>query len=184
MKRGVFACLLVVSVAGELRAGQKKVPPPVVEGWRLETGRSPMDDSPAVLLGLLPPGQQWLPGLAPTRHPAVLLRCKEGRVEAIIGTGMAPNADFPRPEGATVRYRYDREEAVTVKDLLTTDGTALLLPEGAAHVQKMLQHERLVVEVTPVKGAPIMMAYDLHGLGHVIAPLQEACGLTSGGPRP
>lgn len=133
-----------------------------------------MDDSETIVLTLRADAE--IKGWLAKHHPMLILGCKTGETPvpiAWVDTGTP--AKVESGNSATVRFRYDQEEAVTVS---ASRGSrkGIVLPNPLFHMQTMLDHERLLVEFTPLNAAPQTMAFTLHGLDQVIGPLHAACG--------
>jgi type VI secretion system protein VasI len=76
---------------------------------------------------------------------------------------------------ATLRLRHDEQPAQKTRMDLSTDGQAVCFRKAIPTIKKMLQHDKLLVEVTPYSRGPQVTTFDLTGLDAVIEPLQTAC---------
>jgi len=171
MLRGLLSPVLMATMVGPVGAAQARP----AGGWQVQTRQSAMDDSKTVVLMLK--ADQEIVGWLKKHRPALFLRCKEGNAEAFIATGTPPSVEIGNHDGATVRFRYDKEEAVIVSASKDTAGKSLFLPNPAFHIQSMLEHERLLFEFTPFNASPQTTIFTLRGLAQVVEPLQDACGL-------
>lgn len=100
--------------------------------WAVKESVSPMDDSRTVVLSL--PAEADIEGwLAGKTRPVMVVRCLEGKMSALIATGIAAQVETPTYQ-ATVTFRYDKEEAVTVAASKSSDGKAIFLPNPEHHI--------------------------------------------------
>jgi hypothetical protein len=155
---------LIISSAAAQAAG----------GWNLKTSVSPIDDSRTVTLSL--PAEGAIKGWLAAARPVLILRCLEGKMAAVIATGVPAQVETPTYQ-VTVTYRYGQDEAVTVAASKGSDGKAIFLPNPEHHVGLMLEHERVVYRFTPFNAVPQTMSFDVRGLRKVAGPLLDTCGL-------
>jgi hypothetical protein len=147
-------------------------PAPVGGKWVLTEDTSSFDDSKIVILELEADGD--ISGPVGSYRPFLLIRCQEGTIETYIGVGMQPDVEGIS-DTATVRLRFDTEEAQTLQAEKSTSGEALFLEPAEALIETMLGADKLVFQFTPFSAAPAEMTFDLRGLGNVIEPLRAAC---------
>src|SRR5262249_18558874 len=108
-------------------------------------------------------------------RPTLLIRCKEKQVEVYVDVGMEPDVESGNLDGATIRYRFDKEAAKTDIAGKSTDGKALFLEGPETYISAMLKHEQMVFGFTPFNANPAEMTFDLRGIDKAIVPLREAC---------
>jgi hypothetical protein len=147
-------------------------PAPATGRWEVSEDASSFDDSKRVILTLL--AENEIQGPIGSYLPALLLRCQEGVTEAFIDLGMQADVEGIS-DTATVRMRFDAEEAFTAQASKSTDGEALFLPAPETFVDTLLNYDQLAFQFTPFSANPAEMTFDLRGLDEAIGPLREAC---------
>jgi type VI secretion system protein VasI len=153
---------------------EQPTPTPNLLGkWTVTEDASSFDDSKTILLRL--EAENQITGPSGDYLPTLLLRCNEKETEAYVHTGMAPDVESGNLDGATVRYRFDKEPAQTENAGQSTDGNALFFEDSQTVITTMLKHEKLVFGFTPYGVPPVEMTFDLRGLSEAIKPLNEAC---------
>lgn len=167
--------LAILAFAAGVPPATSKPAAAAAVGWTKEVTVSKMDDSRTVILTRRANQtvQGW-PGKIVT--PRLLLRCKEGGLEAYVATGMAPAVEYGDSDGATVLVRFDKEPAEELHTGKSTDGEALFFHDAKKMIVTMAAHERMLFRFTPFNSSPQETAFTLRGLGAVLKPLQEACG--------
>lgn len=141
--------------------------------WVTKRSVSPIDDSATVVLSLDAESEvRGWPGKVAL--PTLILRCKEGRAEAYVVTGMPPDVEGGG-EDATVTVRFGEDPAGTLQLSKSTDGEALFFPEPVNLMKGMLSYDTMLFRFTPFNSSPVMTRFDLRGLRDAITPLREAC---------
>jgi hypothetical protein len=152
--------------------------------WKSSFGTSQFDDSKTVVLNLLAnnPVEGWLT----TYTPWLGVRCQEHKLDVYVSVGMQINVELGMDQSATVRVRFDNEEAQNVIADESTDGQSLFFRNPSEMIYSMLNHNNMVFGFTPFNASAVVTTFDLHGLSSVIKPLENACGLgaTSFNPTP
>jgi hypothetical protein len=158
-----------------LRLAAKKLGP---GRWTVKRTVSKMDDSQTVTLSLRAAGtiSGW-PGKVVT--PTLILRCKEGNVEAYIVTGMAANVEHGS-EGASLLVRFDKEPPLQWTAGRSTDNEALFLEYPKEAIWKMMGHHSMLFRFTPFNSSPQETSFTLTGLAAAVEPLLAACGWDPG----
>jgi hypothetical protein len=168
-----FAVLL----AGALMRAQAPQSASKWTGGRAPT--SEMDSSPSVmyLLDADRPIQGW-PNKKST--PTLVLRCKEGTLDAFVQTRMSPNpsADAEEyrqtlseirgtPVGpiAVVRVRWDATEAGDEYWGVATDRETLFASEPYKFVEAVVKTQALRIQFTPYRSNPQIMLFSVRGFG-------------------
>jgi type VI secretion system protein VasI len=141
--------------------------------WSVDHGKSSFDDSRTVVVSLDAEGD--ISGPYETYRPSIILRCKEKETEAYINIGMQPDVESGNYDGATIRYRFDKESAKTDIASKSTDNLALFLDGPQTYIAAMLKHDEMVFGFTPFNGSPAETTFDLRGLSEAIKPLREVC---------
>ena len=142
--------------------------------WVVKTSMAPMDDTTSVFLSLT--GENTVDGwLEPGKRPSLNIRCKEGEVDVYVVTGLASD-----PEGelytATVRVRLDRNKPQTFSAGTSTSNDSLFLRDRD-FLDRLRSAETMLFEFTPFNSSPVMVTFDLAGLGEAMWPLELACNV-------
>ena len=147
---------------------------PEIPTWRSRTEKSPIDDSTNVYLWIN--GNEPIHGWIDKKTASLNIRCKENKTEMYINFDMQLSSDYDRGYRSTkLRLRYDETPALTRRYGLSTNGEAVYVNKAISTIRKMLNHETLLVEVTPFQQGSQTTTFDLNGLSDVIGPLQKAC---------
>src|SRR5205085_6612026 len=77
--------------------------------WRVSEEASSFDDSKVVVVKVS--AEDEIQGPVESVSPSLVLRCQEGVKEAYIYTGMSPDVESGNLDGATIRFRFDKEPA-------------------------------------------------------------------------
>jgi type VI secretion system protein VasI len=141
--------------------------------WEVSEDASSFDDSKGVTLSVF--AEEEIQGPVESVLPLLVVRCQEGQKDAYVYTRMAPDVESGNLDGATIRYRFDKEPAQTENADKSTDGTGLFFTDPNQVIDSMLKHEELVFGFTPFGVPPVEMTFDLRGLSEAIKPLNEAC---------
>lgn len=146
------------------------------KGWTLSKGTSAMDDSPSAYIYSYSTNsiRDWLDS---EKRPTIYLRCKENKTDAFINLDATPDYDFGDygAKSAKLRLRYDSEPAQTVAFSLATSNDAVFFPSAITTIKKMMQHDKLVIEVTLHNMGSQLLTFDLKGLDAVVPELRKAC---------
>jgi type VI secretion system protein VasI len=141
--------------------------------WDVDHDTSSFDDSNTVVVRL--DAEDDISGPYETYRPSIILRCQEKQTEAYINIGMQPDVEPDNYDGATFRYRFDKEPAKTDIASKSTDNLALFLDGPQTYIATMLKHDEMVFGFTPFNGSPVETTFDLRGLSEAIKPLREVC---------
>lgn len=143
------------------------------KGWNVRTDRSPMDDSLSVYLSTWADKsiEDWLDN---EHRPALYLRCREDKTDGFINLQTNIEYDY-RSDTAALRLRYDSESAEQVRFNVSTDREAVFFRTPIPTIKKMLNHDKLLVEVTLDRKGPQLFTFDLTGLDKEITQLRKAC---------
>lgn len=161
------------SLSNRLGVVAPKTVTTTVSKWRVTKKSSQIDDSTNVIVSLDADSSifGW-PGK--TYKPSLILRCKEGKTDAYIVTGMSPQVEYGT-DGATITLRFDKEKATRYQTSKSTDGEALFLSQSVGLIKKMLQHSSLLFEFIPFNSSPVITTFDLRGLSEAVKPLRDTC---------
>ena len=141
--------------------------------WLIRFGTSPLDDSKTVIVNLA--ADSSVTGWMDTFTPVLYLRCQEHKTEVYVDVGMQINVEYGPSDQATVRVRFDKEQAQALVANESTDRKALFLPNPTQVISAMLKHDQLVFGFTPFNASPVVTTFDLRGLSEVVQPLLDAC---------
>lgn len=152
-------------------AGPGTPAPTAVGEWKVSTKTSPIDNSRNVFLTL--DANESIQGLGGRVQPALIIRCKEGRTEAVINWGVYLGLDT-----TTVLTRLDDEKASTALWDISTDNKATFHKRAEKFLRQLVGHQKLLAEVVPYGENPALVTFSIGGLDEAAKPLREACHLT------
>jgi len=157
-------------LARELGVDRPKSNTTVGKGqWIVQSDRSPIDDSVNVFLALR--SKEAIKSGYNTVRPTLILRCSENRTEVYVTWDLYLGLDSTR-----ILERFDSQKARTRSWGVSTDRKASFFRGGhVGFAKKMMEHEKLLLQVTPYGESPVMATFALGGLGEAIKPLREAC---------
>lgn len=143
--------------------------------WRVSKETSRMDDTTTVSLSL--DADTKITG-TPNKvfTPTLILRCKKGKSDAYIITGMAPQAEKGK-QGTTVTIRLDKDKSSQYVMGKSKDGTALFFENSPAFIKKLQGHTTMLFEFTPANSPAAMTSFDLTGIDVASEPLRQSCKL-------
>jgi len=161
--------------------------------WQVTETHSPMDDSKTVVLAL--DSDAVIQGPIGSDKPTLIVRCKEGKTQVYVATGMAASVeqDFdggPSPDH-TVRIRLDQSSALTDHWSESTDHKALFASEiiydqhggiadvsggAAAFATQLANASTFTFQFTPFDGNPQTARFDIRGLRDHLNKVADACG--------
>lgn len=141
-------------------------------GWNVKRSVSAMDDSETVTLTLRArsPIRAW-PATVAT--PSLIVRCKEGAVEAYIHTGA--QASVEANDEATFTMRFDKLDPFETVLGESTDGVAFFFRDPKGFIREAGAHGTLLVRFTPFNSAPQETSFAVLGLRAAAQPLARAC---------
>lgn len=164
----------------------------LVDKWRVTESRSPMDDSKTVVLTL--DSDDVFQGPVGSSKPTLVVRCKEGKTEVYVETGMAASIEQDLDGGPeqshAVRIRLDDSSPTSEDWLESNDHKALFASDlildpkgdiasytgGAAEFAKQLAGAgKLTFEFTPFDGNPQTARFNLLGLRDHLNQAADAC---------
>lgn len=141
--------------------------------WRVERGRSPMDDSPTVTLRLV--SQNEIQGAVTKAQAVLTIRCLEDKTDLFVETGMGANPE-PGLDGVfTVRVRLDDRPAERQRWTLSTDKKSLFAPRSIALARQIAVAERLRFQFTPAVAETQIAEFDVRGLAARLGEVAQAC---------
>lgn len=151
--------------------------PPIMSarGWEFSEQTSIMDDTRTVALirDADMPVTTWLS----TALPSIVLRCRAGRFEIYINANTQFDSDTELDDDVFVRVRWDNEPPETIRMGVSTDGDAAFFSDPKETLRRMARHEKLIFGFVPFNAPEAATSFTMAGLGDVIQPLVDACGL-------
>ena len=168
-----FAVALLAAGATAPRPTPRHVTP-ATSLWRVEKTVSRMDDSRGVVLSLRANEsiRAW-PGKV--SQPSLVLRCKEGKVDAYVVTGARAQPETGGSDLVTASIRVDAAAPEEVIVSESTDGEALFFPEAKETIVRLSDAKRLLFRFTPFNSSPQETSFRLTGLAAHLGMLEEAC---------
>jgi type VI secretion system protein VasI len=139
--------------------------------WKLDVSKSPMDDSPTVVVSLRAdaPVQVWLKSVQPT----LILRCKERRLDAYVSTDTAANVESD--DRHTVRLRFDANAAAAQNWSESTDHAGLFAPAPAEFLNRLRTTSRLLFQFDPFNAPPVIVSFSTSDLATYAQRIVAAC---------
>lgn len=148
--------------------------PGPVDMWMIREGRSSMDDSPQVTLSLI--AENEVQGWLQSQFPVLYVRCKEGRIDTFIETGLSTNPELGRYDEYTVRLRFDNGKPIIQRWSESTDNKALFAPNGLSAARMIAKADRMLFEFTPFNARPAIAEFKVAGLASKLDKVTAACG--------
>lgn len=170
-----FDALVAASPGAEPAPALAQSDQPAPAGkWQVIQETNPMDDSQTVILVLPENGV----GDALGRKAELYLRCRSATLEAFISWQdyLASDGGYDT-KAKDVTLRWDSEVPATQRLSTSTDATATFLATPISFYKTLLQHQKLVAQVTPYNSGPRTAVFELPGLKDSAEPLRKACGL-------
>lgn len=162
-------------------AGTSSTSPPSAGGnpvtavaqWRVSEDASAMDGSKQVVLTR--DAENDIQGSYHSERPSLIVRCKEGKTEVYMVTGMSASVEYDT-ESHTVRVRFDDGRPTTQHWSESTDHNALFAPNAVQLAKQLVRAKTLVIEFTPFDASPAVTRFNLQGLGTHLEKVASACG--------
>jgi Type VI secretion system VasI, EvfG, VC_A0118 len=108
-------------------------------------------------------------------RPLLIVRCLSKRTEAFVFTGSALTIE-PQTEDHTVSFRFDDEQATTVRWPDSAEHDALFAPDAVEFAQRVMHAQTLRFGYTPHNAAPVEAHFEVSGLTGLIEPVAKECG--------
>ena len=157
-------------------------PIPFTGKWQTYTTKSEFDGSTTVILFL--DAESYVEGWLTTTLPTLNLRCQEGKIDSYVNIGMQADVKYGLDDNATVRIRFDQNQAFELTVSESTDGEALFFYNPYGMILAMLQSQEMVLGFTPFNAGPAVAKFDLRWLNNVIEPLKRSCNWNGERPTP
>lgn len=177
----VVAVLLLVSIAcgdqkGKSRAHMVAMPSevPATGAWQIKRSHSPMEDLPSVTASLDATDsiEIW-----PNRRvtPTLLIRCKDGAMDAYVHTGVSANPELGKFQTASGRIRFDAEDPQTLDLGTSTSDDALFFDDPPGILKAVVEHKLLAFEFTPFRSSPAVVTFNLSGAREMSRVIESDC---------
>ena len=138
--------------------------------WHVREDRSPIDDSVNITMSLA--SNDKVRSGYKNVQPRLFVRCSENKTNVFITWNLYLGLDKTQ-----MLTRFDKQKATTSTWSLSTDNKAVFVRGGDIDfAKKLIQHKKLLTQITPYNESPVMATFDLSGLGEDIKPLRKACG--------
>jgi type VI secretion system protein VasI len=160
-------------IAPTLVPTQTNTPALFIGKWQVSTSKSEFDSSTTVALSL--EAESFIEGWLTIALPTLVLRCKEREIDVYVNVGTQSDVEYGRYDAATVRVRFDQNQAFDTVANESTDGDALFFQDPHGMIIAMLQNSEMVFGFTPFNADPAVTTFDLRGLKNVIEPLKQSC---------
>jgi type VI secretion system protein VasI len=137
--------------------------------WHSREEKSRIDDSVNVHLVFFSnePVKSGYKTVKPTLH----VMCVENQTNVYISWEL-----YLGLEETQMLTRFDKEKAKTTAWSLSTDNKAVFYRGSAVEFAKnIMQHQSLLLQITPYGESPVMATFDVSGLTEAIKPLRQAC---------
>ena len=142
----------------------------VTDNWTVNKETSPIDDSINVYVRAK--AQKPIAGRFNTSWPTLTIRCKEAKTQVYISWN-----EYLGNDKIKMLTRFDKDEAQTTTWSLSTDNEAVFVRgNNIDYTYKLIQHNKLLVQITPYNSNSMMATFNLQGLEEAIKPLSDACG--------
>ena len=159
-------------------------PPPPKPSWKRSTTTSEIDGSSRVVLGLEAP--ETIEGMFGKRvRPALMLTCEKKKTDAFVNAGVmldsqiqtwSDGESYGSSTRSKVRWRFDDEKPTSGWWGISVDNEAVFIPHPIDFIKRLLQHQRLIVEVDVYQRGSQAVAFDLPpDLEGPLADLRRAC---------
>lgn len=138
--------------------------------WQTNIERSKVDDSTNVTL-ILEADSPFISDMRQTITPTLYVRCEENKTQVFVDWDV-----FLGVDSIPVLYRFDTDNAKRSEWSVSTDYKAAFVSEPINFIHKLMNSEKLLVQVIPHSSNEITTEFFVEGLRGAIKPLQEACG--------
>lgn len=137
--------------------------------WLVRSDQSPIDDTVNVYLSVQ--SEESIRSGYNTVRPSLHIRCSENKTNVFLTWNLYLGLDSTR-----MLTRFDSESATTESWTISTDNKAVFVRgSDVAFANKMMNHEKLLTQITPYGESPVMATFPIAGLSEAIKPLREAC---------
>jgi hypothetical protein len=145
--------------------------------WVVKEETSPMDSSKTVILTLK--AENTIPSVTGQSRPSLIIRCKEGKTETYVSTGVPASVEEDIDGGPAadhhIRLRFDENPPIPDRWVESTNHGGLFATDGVSSAKQMAGAQKLTFEFTPFDANPAMIQFDLKGLASQLPTVANAC---------
>jgi hypothetical protein len=140
--------------------------------WRITRSRSEMTDQQNVTVTLR--ASASIHGKLGPVWPVLIVRCREGELEAFLSTDMVLGSDLD--DDSPVRLRWNDLEPVDAIWTISSDHQGVFAQDLLGFVNEGLAvARRLRIEFHPYDSTPRVASFTVRGFAHFIPALRKAC---------
>ena len=121
------------------------------------------------------PAENTVPVWMNQVRPTLVVRCISKQPEVFVVTESALKIEA-QTEDHTVTFRFDEEPEFTDRWPDSAEHDALFAPDGSAFAQRLSRARTLRVGYTPHNAAPVVVNFQVSGLGALLQPVEKECG--------
>lgn len=110
-------------------------------------------------------------------HPRLVVRCMAKRTEVFVLTESAAKIELGT-EDHTVRVALDDEPETSERWPDSAEHDALFAPDGPLFAQRLIGARTMRFGFTPHNASPVIIHFNVAGLGELIIPAAKECGWT------
>jgi hypothetical protein len=145
--------------------------------WVVREETSPMDSSKIVILTLN--AENTISSVTGDRKPSLLIRCKEGKTDTYVSTGVPASVEEDIEGGPSedhhVRLRFDENPPITDRWVEATNHGGLFATDGISAAKQIAGAHKLAFEFTPFDANPATIQFDLNSLSSHLQMVADAC---------
>lgn len=139
------------------------------DNWTIQKGKSKFTDTEQIYL-ITEATKPIKSMFGQNIFPILILRCQDNKTDVIIDWDT-----FLGIESVKVTERIDKEKVQTTDWSISTDNKATFRRQPIKFIKRMLNKEKLLVQVVPYGENPVTTEFNIHGLENIIEPLQKMC---------
>jgi len=142
---------------------------PAMPTWEVDESKSPVDDSPSVILSIATSKPTRSRFGSPT-DSQLIVRCREHKTEVYIALD-----DFLGSESSQVIYRLDNQPSRTGTWSHSTDGKAVFAPNAISLSRELATARTLFARISDFQGTSYDIEFKVEGLGTLLPKVATAC---------
>jgi hypothetical protein len=143
------------------------------ENLAIEEDTSEMDGSATVVLTALADAD--IQGWSRSVRPSLIVRCREGKTDVYVATGVQANPEYGHYQEVTVRYRLDETPPRRQVWGESTSGEALFAPEPVTLARALSRASQFRFEFTPFQASAQTVSFAVSGLETKLARVADSC---------
>ena len=136
-----------------------------------------MDSSKTVILTLN--AENTIPSVTGDRRPSLIIRCKEGKTDTYVSTGVPASVEEDSDGGPAgdhhIRLRFDENPPIPDRWVESTNHGGLFATDGISAAKQIAGAQKLTFEFAPFDANPAMIQFDLSGLASELPKVADAC---------